>query len=268
MRKKLLIIVSTILILLVIFLIMDYTKIPDDQTANNNVQENQLSNNTQIEENPYFIGRILEIHSETLIIEPDENQEIRKSSDKISARVDSSEKWKVGMTVIVVHTGYIMETYPAQIDVISIEEFQMDKFLSSYKDIKSLPEEYSIEDAITDRYFVVMYNGIYNDDLYNNFLKDVENKIQAFIRIVQPTVEGNIMITDIQYTENGKIQICHDSTRDKFASEKNRTYTYYTFSNIGTLKNSYGEYLYAFNGDELTEEMIENNECFEIAKIK
>lgn len=72
-----------------------------------------------------FIGTVLEETTTYMIVEPNEDEEERKSSDKI--RINYGEDhidylYGIGRKVLISYTGYIMETYPAQINtnIISI----------------------------------------------------------------------------------------------------------------------------------------------------
>lgn len=68
-----------------------------------------------------------------ITIQPEENEEIRKSADKIITylKEENGNAYDPGTRVKVTYTGYIMETYPAQIDCISIEEVE-NKTISLY----------------------------------------------------------------------------------------------------------------------------------------
>ena len=49
--------------------------------------------------------------------------------------------------------------------------------------------------------------------------------------MIQTTVEGDLIITDIKY-EIDKVIVITDNTRDKFSSEENRKITLETYKNI------------------------------------
>jgi len=57
------------------------------------------------------------------LIEPNEGEEIRKSSDKISINLgeNNDEIYEVGTNVKITYKGEIRESYPAQVDVINIK---------------------------------------------------------------------------------------------------------------------------------------------------
>ena len=96
-------------------------------------------------------------------------------------------------------------------------------FYSEYKPIKDL--------AIKDNFFVVTYNKIYHQDLYDSFVNKIKEKKDAFLKIVQPTVEGDIIITDIIY-ENDKVVVITDNTRDRYSGEEDRKITIEEYEHI------------------------------------
>jgi len=74
-------------------------------------------------ENVFFEGTIIELEGSSAIVEPFEGQDIRSSADKISIDLSvSDDTFKIGDKVEVEYTGEVMESYPAQINMISIEK--------------------------------------------------------------------------------------------------------------------------------------------------
>lgn len=76
-----------------------------------------------------FVGTVLEETAEYMIVEPNEDEEERKSSDKIQINYGTNHKdylYGIGRKVVIYYTGYIMESYPAQIntDKISTEGYK------------------------------------------------------------------------------------------------------------------------------------------------
>ena len=71
-----------------------------------------------------FCGTIIQVEANLFFVEPDENEEIRKSADKImvgKSNLDSNVEFEVGKRVRITYDGYVMETYPAQITAIRCE---------------------------------------------------------------------------------------------------------------------------------------------------
>lgn len=91
-----------------------------------------------------------------ITIEPEEKEEIRKSADKIITYLqeDNGNAYDPGTKVKVTYTGYVMETYPAQIDCISIEEVE-NKTVSLYT--KLLEDIIKQDEALnTDAKFIAI----------------------------------------------------------------------------------------------------------------
>ncbi len=69
-----------------------------------------------------FRGKVVEVGTTSVIVEPFVGESIRKSSDKVAVSIiDNKVKYKVGDIVKVTYTGEVMESYPVQINEISIE---------------------------------------------------------------------------------------------------------------------------------------------------
>jgi hypothetical protein len=68
-----------------------------------------------------FYGTIIDVSSDSIIVEPSEGEQIRNSSDKISIALSDTSNAKIGSKVFIKYTGEVMESYPAQINLISIE---------------------------------------------------------------------------------------------------------------------------------------------------
>lgn len=70
---------------------------------------------------PNFVGIVVEVDDQAILIEVNENENERASSDLISVSLnvqlhDSMTSFKVGNTVHVFYDGKIAESYPAQIN--------------------------------------------------------------------------------------------------------------------------------------------------------
>lgn len=115
---------------------LDSQKYVDEQSANclKNAQEyyeitisnvggvdNPTNVSTQEGFNPYFNATVLEVYEGSVVVEPFEGTEERKSSDKISVSLNVIStnpvpSIKVGDRIRVVYNGEIAESYPAQIN--------------------------------------------------------------------------------------------------------------------------------------------------------
>ena len=129
-------------------------------------QDTNIENN----EESYFYGKVIESNAKCIIVEPNENEEIRKSADKISIGLGENNDalYIVGSNVKITYDGKIMETYPAKVNVIKIELKSAENFEILFKDrqlIDSYNKVYAILDkSETDKYnyTIYAYNGSVN----------------------------------------------------------------------------------------------------------
>lgn len=109
-----------------------------------------------------------------------------------------------------------------------------------YRAVSELPQDYSLEQAIDDGCVVITYNKIYGKDKLDKFIENTEKNSQERkedkIRIIQSTVEGDLIIKDLKYKKEEKQDGCLDmdktgyiltvdNTRDKFSADKDRKIT-------------------------------------------
>ena len=98
---------------------------------NNNIEQPTQSGDLEKsgdkeEVKPFFIGSVVGIKENTMLVRPMENQEIFKSSDMISFSIkdivdEGSRLNMIGQKVKVIYNGEVRETYPAGVDAISVE---------------------------------------------------------------------------------------------------------------------------------------------------
>lgn len=124
------------------------------------------------------------------------------------------------------------------------------KVLSYKTKIEELPQDYSIEDAIKDNCVISVHGSkVYNEDVLENFLSNVNNNIADSIRSINFTIEGDMLITEINFKGNNIFETCLDWTRDKFSSEEDRTYKYQQFSTLVTDEIDGTKEIYLKNSD-------------------
>ena len=134
--------------------------------------------------------------------------------------------------------------------------------LTQYNDIRDLSKNYTISDARKDNCYVT--GSSINDKLFSGFTSKYNKKRDAFVRVVQTTTEGDIIITDVLYdSKNDKIHIVTDNTRDKYSSKEDRTIKYQSYEKISVWFHNSARYWVAYNGT-LPEENINetDNENF------
>ena len=90
------------------------------------IDNNETNVNVNDEEQYQFVGTIIELHDNTIIIDPEEGTHERKSRDKISINITRltngiNNFYVVGNKVRITYNGSIMESYPAQIGATKIE---------------------------------------------------------------------------------------------------------------------------------------------------
>lgn len=169
-------------------------------------------------------------------------------------------------------TFALEESYRIEYEGISdINDFYNHSITSNYKDIRNLPKNYSKEQAQNDNCFIIGAM-VHNDNLYTEFMNKYNKKENAFIRVVQSTIEGDTIVIDVLYeARNNKIHLVRDYTRDKFSSLEDRTIKYNTYEKTGVWKYQNSKYWVVYNGElpdgNATEYSINSNELFIIATI-
>ena len=78
---------------------------------------------------PHFMAKIVEIHDNHLLVEPEEGMEEFKSADKFEiplADVDNPAELQVDDSILIVYDGKILETYPAKLgEVYSVSKIMI-----------------------------------------------------------------------------------------------------------------------------------------------
>ena len=166
----------------------------------------------------------------------------------------------------------LQETYRVEYEGITdINDFYNHSITSGYKDLRTLPANYTKEQAQIDNCFIIGAM-VHNDNLYSEFMDKYNKKENAFIRVVQSTVEGDIFIIDVLYEAiNNKIHLVKDDTRDKFSAQEDRTIKYKTYEKTGVWNYGNSQYWVAYNGElpngDTNEYTLNSEELFIIAII-
>ena len=122
-------------------------------------QDTNIENN----EESYFYGKVIESNAKYIIVEPNENEEERKSADKISVGLGENNDalYTIGTNVKITYDGTILESYPAQVKATKIEIKSAENFEILFKDrqpIDSYNKIYAILDkSETDKYNYTIY---------------------------------------------------------------------------------------------------------------
>lgn len=119
-----------------------------------------------------------------------------------------------------------------------IEEI-IEKNIDEQKLLEEIPQEYSMQQAIKDGCVVISYNAVFNNIRLNSFITntnaDNENRKSDFIRIVEYTIEGDPIITDLEYKKDDGYILTYDNTRDTFGANTKVTIYDDIPSNIYTI---------------------------------
>lgn len=126
------------------------------------VEEYFNMNNEQSEEGYFFYGKVVESTASYIIVEPNENEEERKSADKISIGLGENNDalYTIGTNVKITYDGTILESYPAQVKATKIEIKSAENFEILFYDRHPM-ESYKIytilDKSETDKYDYTIY---------------------------------------------------------------------------------------------------------------
>lgn len=94
-----------------------------------------------------------------------------------------------------------------------------------YMKLEDVEVDYDLAKMVEDRCYILMNsNTVYHIEELDNFIKNVENNVSDEIRIVQYTIEGQPILTNLEYKDN-KFILKIDSRRDGYASEEDKKIT-------------------------------------------
>ncbi|SFC29622.1 hypothetical protein SAMN04488102_104262 [Alkalibacterium subtropicum] len=68
-----------------------------------------------------FEGTVIRVDDQSIVVEPFEGEEIRRSGTEVSVSLEEDMDLDVGDQVRITHEGNVMESFPLQIDLIEIE---------------------------------------------------------------------------------------------------------------------------------------------------
>ncbi len=242
MKKKIVGIIIIIVLVLgigagVVYKIIE-KEVTDRETFDFKTDTNGSTDTVSHDEHSFF-GKVIESYSSYIIVEPNEGEEERKSSDKFHIELDKNNDaiYEVGTNVKITYTGGIKESYPAQIDTTKIEIKSVDNF-----EIIFNQEPGNVKKQIIDKntnkqynYNVYIYNGkadiVIDKTIYS--LEDAlkENKIT----MNEIIAKANRDIPDaVSYDDGGSIEYHYanytiikvhkiNGNRDVYIGNKNLT---------------------------------------------
>lgn len=195
----------------------------EDLETINNIIFNKMDNE-QSQEEQFFYGRVVEATASYIIVEPNEDEEERKSTDKISISLGeyNDALYEVGTNVKITYNGEIMETYPAQVKATKIELKSAENFEILFKNRQPI-DSYNKVYAILDKsetnkydYTIYAYDGSVNIriDGKEYSLKDalLESKItmEEIIQKANKDLDNN-KITGDMYKDGGSMIYRYDT---------------------------------------------------------
>ena len=188
-----------------------------------------------------FVGTILEETTSYMIVEPNEDEVERKSSDKIVVNYGTDHidyLYGVGRKVLIKYDGYIMETYPAQINTNNISTNGYEEFNLEVKKSNKVKKS-----KVLNNKELYKHNLDYN--LYYYGLDEVEvtvyNKImplESALRSGKITIAGILARANKDESE-GKIK----STMYKDGGTKEWYYNDYTIIKCNSLSGNRDVYI-------------------------
>lgn len=84
--------------------------------------------------------------------------------------------------------------------------------------LESLPENYDKEEAEKDGCIINIHGKITNGELFDEFLSNISSEADSFVRIISYTIEGDPIITDVDY-KDGIFFVREDNSRDNYGSK-------------------------------------------------
>lgn len=142
-----------------------------------------------------FVGTVLEETAEYMIVEPNEDEEERKSSDKIQINYGTNHKdylYGIGRKVVIYYTGYIMESYPAQINTDKISTEGYKDFEITVKKSNDITKKKILnnKDLSSDKQDYNLY--FYGLDEVNVKVDSKEMSLEEALKSGKMTIEGII----------------------------------------------------------------------------
>ena len=149
------------------------------------------------------------------------NSELCNGIYSYKITIDDEEDYMVKRDCLAIEKGN-KQTEITKIDLESIENI-IENNIDEKKQLEEIPQDYPINQAIKDGCVVISNNAIFNKNMLDSFIDNttVDNKDRKsdFIRFVQYTIEGDAMITDLEYKSGLGYILTTDNTRDVFGAD-------------------------------------------------
>ena len=239
MNRKLKVLIGIIVLVIALWLIMYmFDKFITGAETNGTIKN---ENNEQKEYS--FLGKVIESGTSYIIVEPNENEEIRRTADKISIGLGkyNDALYEVGTNVKITYNGDVRDTYPAQVKATKIEVKSAENFEILFQE-RSPIDSYNKVYAILDKtetnkydYTIYAYDGSVNIKIDGEeyTLKEalMENKI-TMEEIIEKA--SNDFPNAISYDDGGSMEYHYenytiiklhklDGNRDVYIGSKDMT---------------------------------------------
>ncbi len=150
-----------------------------------------------------FKGTILECSQESMIVKPNENENVLKSSDKFTIEyINNFNSCNVGDEVKITYIGGIKESYPAQVDTTNIEIIKDFDFYITKSEIDN-DIRYNDYFTFNDRkiYLVGNINQFYVVDLgktmmLKEYISDANRTMDSSIKTITDRLELKDILKD------------------------------------------------------------------------
>ena len=149
------------------------------------------------------------------------NSELCNGIYSYKITIDDEEDYMVKRDCLAIEKGN-KQTEITKIDLESIENI-IENNIDEKKQLEEIPQDYPINQAIKDGCVVISNNAIFNKNMLDSFIDNttVDNRDRKsdFIRFVQYTIEGDAIITDLEYKVEVGYILTTDNTRDAFGAD-------------------------------------------------
>lgn len=162
-----------------------------------------------------FVGTILEETTTYMIVEPNEDEIERKSADKIKINYGTDHidyLYGIGRKVVIYYTGYIMESYPAQINTDKISTEGYEDFTITVKKSNDITKKKILnnKNLSSDKQDYNLY--FYGLDEVNVKVDSKEMSLEEALKSGKMTIEGIIQKANkdfpkaMTYNDGGSIE--------------------------------------------------------------
>lgn len=163
-----------------------------------------------------FFGCVIESHQSYIIVEPNENEEERKSADKFRIELgqDNDAIYEIGTNVKITYVGGINESYPAQIGTTKIEIKSTENFQLIFNQKPGNVKKQIVDKNINKQYNynVYVWNGdvqiIIDDKTYS--LEEAINKNKITMDEIISKANKDIP-NATSYDDGGSIEYHYDN---------------------------------------------------------